>query len=67
MKSAKQFGTESTVMRPVQSGAARQMCQAYVVPKEEILANPAFADFRLREGLGEGTSGVSLSAQIKFK
>ena len=48
-------------MRPVQSGAARQMCQAYVVPKEEILSNPAFADLRLREGLGEGTSGVSIS------
>ena len=45
-------------MRPVQSGAARQMCQAYVVPKEEILSNPAFAELRLREGLGEGNSGV---------
>ena len=34
------------------------MCQAYVVPKEEILSNPAFAELRLREGLGEGNSGV---------
>ena len=54
-------------MRPVQSGAGRQMCQAYVVPKEEILSNPAFADLRLREGLGEGTSGVSLSLSFELK
>ena len=66
MKSAKQFGTESTVMRPVQSGTGRQMCQAYVVPKEEILSNPAFADFRLREGLAEGSSGVSLNFELKY-
>ena len=64
MKSAKQFGTESTVMRPVKGGGARQMCQAYVVPREEILSNPAFADLRLREGLGEGTSGVSVSSSV---
>ena len=58
MKSAKKFGTESTVMKP-QSGAGRQMVQAYVVPRHEILTNPAFADLREREGLGDGTSGVS--------
>ena len=59
MKSAKQFGTESTVMKP-NSGTGRQMCQAYVVPRHEILTNPAFADLREREGLGEGASGVSI-------
>ena len=58
MKSAKKFGTESTVMKP-HSGAGRQMVQAYVVPRQEILTNPAFADLREREGLGDGSSGVS--------
>ena len=58
MKSAKKFGTESTVMKPG-SVAGREMCQAYVVPRHEILTNPAFADLRELEGLGDGTSGVS--------
>ena len=55
MRSAAEYGTESTVARP----GGGEMCQAYVVPRHEILTNPAFADLREREGLGDGTSGVS--------
>ena len=42
MKNAAEFGTESTVMRPSKHGEGREMCQAYVVPRHEILYNPAF-------------------------
>ena len=58
LKKAKQYGYESSVMRTVKGGHQRQMIQAYVVPADEIMNNPAFADIREREGLGEGTSGV---------
>jgi len=34
------------------------MIQAIVVPADEIENNPAFAEIREREGLGEGTSGA---------
>ena len=58
LKRARQYGYESTVMRPVNGGNQRQMVQAIVVSAEEIENNPAFAEIREREGLGEGTSGV---------
>ena len=61
LKRARQYGYESTVMRPVNGGSHRQMIQAIVVPAEEIENNPDFAEIREREGLGEGTSGVSIS------
>ena len=60
MKSAAEFGTESTVMRPVNNGDGRQMCQAYVVPRHEILYNPAFAELREYEGIEDGTTGVTV-------
>ena len=58
LKSAAEFGTESTVMRPTNNGDGRQMCQAYVVPRHEILYNPAFAELREYEGIDDGTTGV---------
>lgn len=61
VKRARQYGYESSVMRPVSGGNHRQMIQAIVVPAEEIENNPAFAEIREREGLGEGTSGVIIN------
>ena len=52
MKSAAEFGTESTVMKPGREGEPKQMIQAYVVPRHEILENPAFEGVRELEGLG---------------
>ena len=54
MKKAQQYGYESSVVRPSDG----RQGQAYVVPREEILYNPAFAEVRRREGLEEGTSGA---------
>ena len=55
MRSAAEYGTESTVARP----GGGEMCQAYVVPRHEVLYNPAFAELRQWEGLEEpGTTGV---------
>ena len=60
MRSAEEFGTESTVMKPGAEGEGKQMIQAYVVPRHEILNNPAFEELREWEGLGgEGSSSVN--------
>ena len=60
MQSAEEFGTESTVMRPGAEGDGKQMIQAYVVPRHEILNNPAFEELRELEGIGvEGSSSVN--------
>ena len=48
-------------MKPINGGSHRQMIQAIVVPADEIENNPAFAEIREREGLGEGTSGVNVT------
>ena len=63
MKNAAEFGTESTVVRP--GGDGREMCQAYVVPRHEIMYNQAFAELREMEGLDDGTTGVVKSIEIK--
>ena len=45
-------------MRTQEGSNQREMIHAVVVSAEEIANNPAFAELREREGLGEGTSQV---------
>ena len=45
-------------MRTREGTNQREMINAVVVSAEEIATNPAFAELREREGLGEGTSQV---------
>ena len=45
-------------MRTQEGSNQREMIHAVVVSAEEIANNPAFAELRDREGLGEGTSQV---------
>ena len=55
---AREFGQESTVMRTGQGGDKQEMIRAVIVSAEEIATNPAFADLREREGLGDTSPKV---------
>ena len=55
---AQECGQESTVMRTGQGGDKQEMIRAVIVSAEEIATNPAFAELREREGLGDTSPKV---------